>query len=191
VCRDRKETAPGICAGHNERDLLHRTILLDTLVLQFTVTVCSAETLPFPKPPPGYSWQKVPDMGGAFLKPASWHYKHVERKGQHACFITKEDIDAEGSFQTGLTVNMILLSHLKTGISASQYAQQFIRTATRERECVRRLKSAAGGGRSKPTSIRLGPEIHAADSSEYRFRGPPVTLSLPLPRATAEVIHAT
>jgi len=29
---------------------------------------------------------------------------------------------------------MILLSHLKTGISASQYAKQFIRTATRERE---------------------------------------------------------
>jgi hypothetical protein len=29
---------------------------------------------------------------------------------------------------------MILLSHLKTGISASEYAKQFIRTATRERE---------------------------------------------------------
>jgi len=116
--------------------------------------VCSAETLPFPKPPTGYSWQKVPDMGCAFLKPTGWHYKHVEQKGQHACFITKEGIDAEGSFQTNLSVNMILLSHLKTGISASEYAKQFIRTATRERECKRRSKSAAGGGRSKPTSVR-------------------------------------
>jgi len=42
---------------------------------------------------------------------------------------------------------MILLSHLKTGISASEYAKRFIRTATGERECVRRVKSAAGGGR--------------------------------------------
>ena len=31
---------------------------------------------------------------------------------------------------------------------------QFIRTATGARECARRLKSATGGGRSKPTSIR-------------------------------------
>jgi hypothetical protein len=62
----------------------------------------------------------------------SWPYKHVERKGQHVCFITKEDIDSEGAFTTGLTVNMILLSHLKTGISASEYAKRFIDTATRE-----------------------------------------------------------
>jgi len=82
VCLGRNETAPGICSGHNERDLIHRTILLGTLVLQFTVTVCSAETLPFPKPPTGYTWQEeVPDIGCAFLKPTGWHYKHVERKG--------------------------------------------------------------------------------------------------------------
>ena len=31
-------------------------------------------------------------------------------------------------------------------------------------------------------------KMDAADSSEYRFRGSPVTLPLPLPRATAEVI---
>jgi len=105
-------------------------------------------------PPPGYSWQEVPDMGCAFLKPTGWHDQHVEQKAQHACFITKEYIDAEGSFQTGLTVNMIRLSHLKTGISASEYAKRFIRTATGARECARRLKSAAGGGRSKPTRIR-------------------------------------
>jgi hypothetical protein len=84
-----------------------------------------------------YSWQECPDIGCAFLKPTGWHYKHVDRQGQHACFITKEDIDAESSFQTGQTVNMILLSHLKTGISASEYAKRFIRTATGERECVR------------------------------------------------------
>jgi hypothetical protein len=45
-----------------------------------------------PKLPAGYTWQEVPEMGCAFLKPTGWHYKHIEQKGQHACFITKEDI---------------------------------------------------------------------------------------------------
>jgi hypothetical protein len=39
---------------------------------------------------------------------------------------------------------MILLSHLKTGISASQYAQQFIRTATGEREPLKSWSSTHG-----------------------------------------------
>ena len=93
-------------------------------------------------------------MGYAFLKPTGWHYKHVEQKGQHACFITKEDIDAEGSFQTGLSVNMILLSHLKTGISASEYAKQFIRTATGEREPLKSWSSTQGPFKAHGCVIR-------------------------------------
>ena len=49
MCLGRNETAPGICSGHNERDLIHRTILLGTRVLHYMVTVCLAETLPFLK----------------------------------------------------------------------------------------------------------------------------------------------
>ena len=93
-------------------------------------------------------------MLSAFLNPKGWHYKHVERKGQHACFITKEDIDTKGSFQTGLIVNMILLSHLKTGISASEYAKQFIDTATREREPLKRWSSTQGPFKSHGCIIR-------------------------------------
>jgi hypothetical protein len=113
-----------------------------------------AETLLRPKPPGGYSWQECPDIGCAFLKPKGWHYKHVERKTQHACFITKEDIDTEGTFKTGLTVNMILLSHLKTGISASEYAKKFIVTATKEREQLKRWSSTQGPFKAHGCIIR-------------------------------------
>jgi len=51
----------------------------------------------------------------------------------------------------GLTVNMILLSHLKTGISASEYAKHFIRTATGEQECVRRVAV----DQNQPVSVEI------------------------------------
>jgi len=49
---------------------------------------------------------------------------------------------------------MILLSHLKTGISASEYAKQFIDTATREREPLKRWSSTQGPFKSHGCIIR-------------------------------------
>jgi hypothetical protein len=59
-----------------------------------------------PVPPQGFSWQEIPELKAAFLKPEGWYFKQEEQKGTLAYFITKENIDKAGGFQTGLTVNV-------------------------------------------------------------------------------------
>ena len=137
-------------------------LLLCILLVELTATFSPATETPLPTSPPGYTRQQCREISCAFLKPAGWHYKHVVRKGQHACFITKEDIDAEGSFQTGLTVNLILMSHLKTGLPASEYASRFIETATSRKETLKRWASAQGPFQAQGCVIRdasAGPPV--------------------------------
>jgi hypothetical protein len=62
-----------------------------------------------PTPPAGFSWQQIPEMKAAFLKPDGWFFKHETTKGTEAYFLTKEDISKGGEFATGLTVNVFRL----------------------------------------------------------------------------------
>jgi len=66
----------------------------------------AASAIDLPTPPEGFSWQEIPELKAAFLKPAGWHFKREEQKGTLAYFITKENIEKTGEFQTGLTVNV-------------------------------------------------------------------------------------
>jgi hypothetical protein len=76
-------------------------------VVGFLVQTISAVDLP--SPPAGFVWQEVPELKAAFLKPSGWFFKRQEEKGTLAYFMTKEDIDKNAGFQTGLTINVFRL----------------------------------------------------------------------------------
>jgi hypothetical protein len=59
-----------------------------------------------PNPPAGFSWQQIPELKAAFLKPDGWFFTSEKQKGTLAYFITKEKFDQNGQFETGLTVNV-------------------------------------------------------------------------------------
>jgi hypothetical protein len=59
-----------------------------------------------PKPPAGFTWQQIPELKAAFLKPDGWYFRREEDKGTAAFFITKESIANGGDFSTGLTINV-------------------------------------------------------------------------------------
>ncbi|HEV7519803.1 MAG TPA: hypothetical protein VGP89_01795 [Candidatus Angelobacter sp.] len=80
---------------------------LSLLAMLFVQTLLA---ITFPTPPAGFTWQQIPELKAALLKPNGWFYKREEQKGTLAYFITKENIDKNGRFQTGLTVNVF---HLK------------------------------------------------------------------------------
>lgn len=63
-----------------------------------------------PKAPDGYSWQEIPELKAALLKPNGWFFHHEETDGTSAYFITREDLSKGGEFTTGVTVNVF---HLK------------------------------------------------------------------------------
>jgi hypothetical protein len=92
------------------------------LVLSLGLLVQIAFAIDLPAAPTGFTWQEIPELKAAFLKPTGWYFKREEKKGTLAYFITKEDIGKNGQFQTGLTVNVF---HLKKE-SAVEYARNFV-----------------------------------------------------------------
>ena len=92
------------------KKLMTKLVLLAPLALFAVLSVQTIAAVDVPPPPPGFTWQEVPELKAAFLKPNDWFFKREEQNGTLAFFITKENIDKNGQFQTGLTVNVF---HLK------------------------------------------------------------------------------
>jgi len=54
--------------------------------------------------PEGFTWQEIPELKMAFLKPADWFFKRNDLHGHPAFYISKENIDSEGQFRAGFSV---------------------------------------------------------------------------------------
>jgi hypothetical protein len=87
---------------------MKKVLLIPILtILLFVRVVAAVELSPAPT---GFTWQEIPELKAAFLRPDGWFFKSESAKGTLAYFITKESIANGGEFQTGLTVNVF---HLK------------------------------------------------------------------------------
>jgi len=77
-------------------------------VVALFLVVSSAVVLAadLPPAPDGFTWQEVPDIKAAVLKPQGWFFKREQQKDTRAYFITNENIDQGGDFKTGLSVNV-------------------------------------------------------------------------------------
>lgn len=82
---------------------MKRAVLLTIIAMLFVQTLGAID---LPKAPAGYTWQEIPEMKAAFLKPDGWYFKREEAKGTLAFFITKENLAKTGQFDAGLTVNV-------------------------------------------------------------------------------------
>jgi hypothetical protein len=59
-----------------------------------------------PPPPPGFTWHSFKEARMAVLRPAGWRVHQVDAKNFTGC-VSKESIQAQGSFTTGLTLNAL------------------------------------------------------------------------------------
>jgi len=83
--------------------VLRRSTLRGVAALLLAVSVLAEDPPPAPK---GYAWKRIESVKASFLVPEGWHFKEETKDGTRAFFITKEDIDQNGSFETGLSVNV-------------------------------------------------------------------------------------
>ena len=83
--------------------VLRRSTLRGVAALLLAVSVLAEDPPPAPK---GYAWKRIESVKASFLVPEGWHFKEEMKDGTRAFFITKEDIDKSGSFETGLSVNV-------------------------------------------------------------------------------------
>jgi len=98
---------------------MKKFLLLALFVALFTRSLHATD---LPKAPSGFTWQEVPELKAAFLKPNGWFFKQENNKGTMAYFITQEDLAKNGEFATGLTINVF---HLK-GSSAVERGKALI-----------------------------------------------------------------
>jgi hypothetical protein len=85
---------------------IKRYVFLALVVVIITQTL---HAIVLPKAPSGFTWQEVPELKAAFLKPDGWFFKREDSKGTLAYFVTQEDLATNGQFDTGLTVNVFRL----------------------------------------------------------------------------------
>jgi hypothetical protein len=78
---------------NGERKPMTRLVLLALLTLFATLSLQTVAAIDVPPPPPGFTWQEIPELKAAILKPNGWFFKREEQKGTLAYFITKENLD--------------------------------------------------------------------------------------------------
>lgn len=101
-------------------------ILLIGLCMAFTLSTASMNAQSAKdtssKAPSGFTWKHFPEIKAAFLMPNGWYFKQDSGDGKNAYFITLEDIDKQGAFLTGLSVNTVPNISKRTGQWAKKYA---------------------------------------------------------------------
>lgn len=103
---------------------MKKIIALLALTLISNQALCDKVDLP--DAPKGFKWLKILKDESALLKPDGWFFKEDHRKGTDAYFVTKENIEEKGSFQTGLSLNVIYNIDKKSGASPTRYAESMI-----------------------------------------------------------------
>jgi hypothetical protein len=79
---------------------------LASFLLAFVSFAPTLHAADLPSAPSGFAWEQIPELKSALLKPDGWYFKQEEKGGILGYFITREDIDKTGHFDTGLTVNV-------------------------------------------------------------------------------------
>ena len=111
-----------------------------TIVAIVAIIGSISPALAIERPPPveGYQWAECPEILAAFLRPEGWHFKKVKQSDIWGYFITKENIDTEGSFVTGLTVFVKPNIPEKKGMIPSEYAAAYIQAGMETRKIVKK-----------------------------------------------------
>lgn len=107
------------------------------VVLLSSLLFLPAFATDLPPAPKGFSWVSFEETKSAFLKPTGWFSKKAKKGETWGYFITKENIDKTGKFNTGLTVNIIPNIQKKKGMPPTEYAAAFIQEGAKSRKVVK------------------------------------------------------
>ncbi|GGX40802.1 PsbP-related protein [Saccharospirillum salsuginis] len=112
---------------------MNKAVHCGSILLALLLTACSnLSTGPETRAntaatPDGYRWYTADNGVGTFLVPDGWHVKEETRNGTDALFISRENIDQQGRYQVGMTVNRVPNFSQTTSVPATEYAESFIK----------------------------------------------------------------
>lgn len=108
---------------------LHRIVL--TLVVAFIASCSSiqksqsqsqSQSQDLPAAPNGFTWYESKNDNGTFLLPQGWFVKETSSDTTSSLYISKENIEIEGRYITGLSVLKRSLHKIKQ-VAPSKYAE--------------------------------------------------------------------
>jgi hypothetical protein len=103
-----------------------RTLTLASLLVIAAVSATAQQSpTELPAAPEGFDWKQLPEINASFLMPRGWHFKHESSDGSDAYFLTLENIEKEGIYKTGLSINSVPQISKKTNKWPKQYAREF------------------------------------------------------------------
>jgi hypothetical protein len=137
--------------------------LICFVFLSLTAALSGAEQPDLPAPPDGFQWKWCDKVGVGLPQPTGWFFKSQSENGTDAFFVTKEDIETEGEFQTGLSLNVISRAS-RSGIpTASEYALRLASRGIEDKASVLDVIPLSDIGHAKTVSYRIkarGSVIH-------------------------------
>lgn len=87
--------------SYQKARIVRITLFITVLTCFFTPKLFCAESIqPLKKAPEGFSWHSMIVAPISFLVPSGWHFYSIGFKGT---FISRENIQKEGKFKTGLS----------------------------------------------------------------------------------------
>jgi hypothetical protein len=92
-------------------------------------TSAPPKELSLPPPPAGFSWHYFPEARVTALRPDGWHVHQVAAERSFTGCISKESVKEGGSFETGLTVQVLSGVQEALGMPASVAALGMYQTA--------------------------------------------------------------
>jgi hypothetical protein len=134
--------------------------------LRLAGTLAAASLLLFVRPglsqepppaPAGFAWKKIDSVKAAFLMPNGWFFKEEKNdKLLSAFFITRENIDKAGMFETGLTVNVQTVKQ-----NAQETAARFIAGIMQANEMLDFYETETGVLKGYGCRVRKTEKDHA------------------------------
>jgi hypothetical protein len=102
--------------------------------------------LPPADAPSGFAWYVFEAGDSACLRPLDWFVKTEVKGDTAALFVSKQDIDKEGKFDTGLTLNVLRGIRRKTGKAPSEYARAYLDELLAKHVQAKRFENAPQDG---------------------------------------------
>jgi hypothetical protein len=115
------------------------------LLMVFTCGFATPADEP-PEAPPGFEWYVFEEGDTACLHPREWFVKAELHGDTVAMFFSKENIDKEGEFKTGLSVNIIRRIEARMGRPPSQYARALLDVLNERYPDAERIENASQDG---------------------------------------------
>lgn len=124
------------------------------LLLAFATATASATPSAVAEPAPAaatsHRAHRDPTTGAHVVIPPGWHVRTEAPDGAKALFVTKQNIDAEGGFLTGFSLNRFDGFRARQGIAPSEYAAGFAALMAKRH----------AGARTATTTLRAGMTVH-------------------------------